>query len=226
MVVSYDIVSRLVDETESLQQISALKFGSAVKSLTSYGAYLVQTYHYVVASVPLMQAAVATEFARSQLPFKQYLTHHIEEENGHEKWLLDDLSLLGYSEASVRGSVPLPEVAQLAGAQYYTIFHWHPLGLLGYIYALESAPPNSEFLNTLTVKYGIPLAALGTLYAHALDDVDHRESLLNLLRSLELDNFQEETIIHSACNTLRSLIGILNALSDMSEQEIALEYPR
>jgi hypothetical protein len=224
MIVSYDIVSRLVDETESLQQISTLKFRSAIKDLTSYAAYLVQTYHYVVASVPLMQAAVTTEFARSHMPFQQYLTRHIEEENGHDKWLLEDLLSLGYSEASVRCSFPLPEVAQLAGAQYYTIFHLHPLGLLGYIYALESAPPNREFLTALTVKYGVPSTALRTLHAHASDDVEHRESLLTLLRSLELDNFQEETIIHSACNALRSLIGILSALSCMSESEIAREY--
>jgi len=101
-----------------------------------------RTYDVARASVPLMEAAQARCQALSSSDavaagLIPYLAYHIEEELNHDVWLLDDLEELGVARDLVLARPPSLTAARLVGAEYYWIYHDHPIALTGYIAALE-----------------------------------------------------------------------------------------
>ena len=106
-----------------------------------------------------------------------YLERHIEEERGHDEWLLEDLEALGVSRAEVRTRAPADSTARAVGAQYYWIRHDHPVALLGYVAVVEGRPPSVAFLDEIVARTGLPSSAFRTLYRHAESDVGHGRDL-------------------------------------------------
>jgi hypothetical protein len=123
-----------------------------------YPAYLVLSHGIIRASVPLMAAARerARELAGDPVAaaVADYCGRHIEEELGHDDWLLEDLAFLGVDPEDVRTRPPSPTVAALVGAQYYWIRHVHPVGLLGYVLLLEGWPPTPATVDELRRRTG------------------------------------------------------------------------
>ena len=123
------------------------------------------------AGVPLMEAARARASELADDPvadgLAEYLDEHIPEEEEHDGWLLEDLELLGVAGGSVLERPPSSTVAALVGAQYYWIFHYHPVALLGYIAVLEGYPPDPAEVDRLSRRMALPTGAFRTLAAHA-----------------------------------------------------------
>ena len=119
--------------------------------------YLFLVHCIIRASVPLMEAAVAAAQSKgagdavaSQLA--DYFSHHITEETDHDEWLLDDMEVLGFRREEILNRVPPPEVAELVGAQYYWLYHAHPVALLGYVAVLEGDPPLEQELESAALR--------------------------------------------------------------------------
>ncbi len=74
----------------------------------------------------------------------EYYKKHIQEEMNHDEWILNDLQSIGVPHEESLSRKPLQSVAELVGSQYYWIYHWHPVCLLGYISFLEGDPPTRE----------------------------------------------------------------------------------
>lgn len=172
-----------------------------------YPPFLAVMHGVIRASVPLMQAALERArilaaddpVAAQMVP---YLTHHIPEERGHDDWLLDDLRALDMDPAEVVHRPPSPLVAELVGAQYYWIHHYHPVGLLGYIAVIEGYPPKLEAVTDLTLRSGYPKAAFRTFAKHAHLDPRHSDDLDHLLDSLPLQPEHQSVIGLSALRTV------------------------
>jgi hypothetical protein len=174
-----------------------------------YPEYLVLSHGIIRASVPLM--AAARERART-LPgdavagmVAGYCARHIEEERGHDDWLLEDLASLGVDPDVVRIRPPSPTVAALVGAQYYWIHHVHPVGLLGYVLLLEGWPPTPGTVDELRRRTGYAPAAFRTLLAHADLDPHHGEELDEVLDALPLSPAQRELLGVSALSSCARL---------------------
>jgi pyrroloquinoline quinone (PQQ) biosynthesis protein C len=149
----------------------------------AYPAFLVETYHYVKHSCDLMrQAYQGIEPGRRAL--RGFIEQHIGEEAGHEVWLLDDLERLGFDRDEVVRSEPLSETVDMIGAQLYVMRFMRPAGLLGYVYLMESTPPNATFLRALADAYGLDPGAMTFLLRHGEADIVHREELSNVLDTL------------------------------------------
>lgn len=208
-----NLAESLARVTQPYHQIAAAKWRSAVSDRATFVDYLVSTYHYVAASVPLMETALCTPGIETLPGYADYLREHVEEERDHDLWLLEDLEALGLGREQVRARLPEDAVAQMAGAAYYAIAHLHPVGLLGYIYALESAPPTDAYLDGLKRRFGLPEAALRTLREHGERDLDHRRELFEFVAGLTLSPWQTELVEHLAVSTLRGLGAIFDALA-------------
>jgi hypothetical protein len=143
-----------------------------------------------------------------------YLEEHIDEERDHDEWLLDDLELLGRRRDPTLARVPSPTIAGLVGAQYYWIFHYHPVVLLGYISLLEGYPPSTELIERLMRATGYPRDSFRTMLAHAELDPGHRDELNELLDSLPLTPEQASALGVNAMWTVVTFTRAIDELLD------------
>jgi hypothetical protein len=173
-------------------------------------------YYVAQAMVPLMEAAL--ERARELAPhdavaegLATYLERHIPEEmHGDEPGgaTLDDLAALSVDPVALRENPPPPKIAALIGAQYYWIFHYHPVALFGFL-ELEAYHPHEPALERLIEATGLPRSGFRQLLLHAKLDVAHARELHRVLDSLPLDPSHERLIGLSALQTVALLADAL-----------------
>jgi hypothetical protein len=167
--------------------------------------YMYATHCMIRASVPLMRVA-AEQCRQFSDPVAKaigsYFAKHIREEMHHDDWLLEDLAVLGYDPAELLKQPPSGWVAAMVGSQYYWIYHYHPVALLGYIAVMEGYPPTEEQVDSLVARTGYPHAAFRTMLRHAKLDPHHRDDLDRLLDSLPLTPEQVSVIGVSALQTV------------------------
>lgn len=129
-------------------------------------------YRVIVASAPLLDFAIK----RSEGELKAYYVRHLEEEIGHDEMLLDDMRALGVE------TIPHDyAAAQIAGAQYYFIAHFHPALLLGYMMVLESRPFSLTQIEEVEAAHGSTLTALRH---HSKHDAQHLAELTAMRANL------------------------------------------
>jgi pyrroloquinoline quinone (PQQ) biosynthesis protein C len=143
-----------------------------------------------------------------------YLEQHIPEELDHDEWLLDDLEVVGVERSTVLSRAPAPSVAALVGAQYYWIFHYHPVALLGYIAVLEGYPPSLALIDGLVMSTGYDRSAFRTLIAHSELDPGHSDELDELLDRLPLTREQSGVVGLSAISTVRLIANVFDEVAD------------
>jgi hypothetical protein len=168
--------------------------------------------------VPLMEAALAR--ARELAPedrvapgLADYLEKHIPEEMHSDEpggATLDDLAALGVDDDRLR-KPPRPEIAALIGAQYYWIFHHHPVALLGFL-ELEAFHPHTPTLELLQQRTGLPREGFRQLFIHAKLDVAHARDLHRVIDALPLELEHEQLIGLSALQSIDLLAQALLAV--------------
>jgi hypothetical protein len=171
-----------------------------------YPAMLFCIHSMARASVPLMNAAVDRLRAMTAVdpisaPLIGYFIRQIPKETGHDDWLLEDLEALGHPREGILARMPPPTVAALVGAQYYWIFHHHPVALLGYILVVESEPPSVELVERTVTKTGLPREAFRGFFRHAVLESAHNDALDEFLDSLPLSREQQGLIGVSVIQT-------------------------
>jgi hypothetical protein len=181
-----------------------------------YPVYLRRMHEVVRASVPLME--LAAQRCRLLGPvdpvavaLRHYLEAHIEQERGHDDWLLDDLAAADPGPAGA--GVPPPVVARLVGTQYYWIAQHHPVALLGYIAVLEGNAPDVRLANRIMATAGVSEAAVRTVRAHAELDTDHTGAVYALLDTLPLTPTQLAAVTVSGLHTTRALMALFEHIA-------------
>jgi len=172
--------------------------------------FLLVDYSISRATTPVMEAAYAVARTRSDSDpvaacVAEYLSRHIPEELHHDEWLLADLEALGQKREQVLERLPSPTAAALVGAQYYWIFHAHPVSLLGYLAVMEGEPPSTSFLQEVITKTGLPVKAFRTFIEHAHLDPQHTDELNDVLDRMPLNEKHKCLIGVSAVQTVHWL---------------------
>ena len=172
--------------------------------LTELFQELLFKFHCSVrASVPLLESALERckeisdqcSVATALIP---YYAEHIEEERGHDEWLLEDMEVLGLDRNEVLARIPSADMASLIGAQYYWIKHAHPVATLGYLAAVEGEPIAVDKLDRIVATTAIPREALTSFYRHAELDINHSADLWRLIDELDLTAWHKELVTQSA----------------------------
>jgi hypothetical protein len=184
--------------------------------LAAYARYLAAMYPVTRAAVPLMK------FARQRClrhpadplsrPLAAFLTRHIREERGHDRWVRSDLAALGADPDEAGRALPSPAVTGLLGAQYQLIASVHPVTLLGCIAILESAPPSQGLIEHVRTLAGDGPTA--TLTRHAASDARHGGEIFALLDRLRLDARLRASVGFSALFTARQAVALFDELAD------------
>ena len=184
--------------------------------------FLIQLHRVMRGGIALMQtardrAATLAENSSGDLVARDtsaYLAMHLEEEKGHDQWLLDDIESLGIPAETVLRTTPLPAVVSLVGAQYFWALHIHPVTLFGYLIVLEGYPPLTEQLEEIRLRTALPATAFRCLKSHAEDDPDHIATLNRTLDAMPLTPEQSKFLALSAFHTIDAVASVFEELLD------------
>jgi pyrroloquinoline quinone (PQQ) biosynthesis protein C len=174
----------------------------------AYAHYLVQTYHYVRWTTPLLAEAGHRLKRLGRLPrLAELLIQKSAEERGHERWLLADLKNLGWSAERVEGSERCPAVLAYIAWNRYTTASGAPTAFLGTAYVLEylSVQRAASTVERLLSANAIPniRKAVTFLRGHGDADGQHVAELGAVLRSLT--NPEEQSALLLSARTTRAL---------------------
>jgi pyruvate-formate lyase-activating enzyme len=203
------------------------EFWASPDPARSYADYLVMLHQVVRASVPLMEHAL--ERARSlqgdpvAAALIPYLEHHIPEERGHDRWLIEDLTEIDPALVLETERMPSPAVAEMIGAQYYWLEHHHPSTVLGYIQFAEGNPPTEAGIERLRGLTGLPRQAFRTVRRHAVIDQRHRADLFAFIDSLALTEQQVAALSTAATHASTAYIRIYRDLQRRADERAARE---
>ena len=176
--------------------ILAALAGEATRA--QYIAFLTQAYHHVRHTVPLLMACGARlpghmEWLRSAV------VHYIEEEIGHQEWILDDIAAAGGDAEAVRNGQPSLETELMVAYAYDTIMRNNPVGFFGMVYVLEGASVQLATLVAKSLQHSLdlPLTAFSYLTSHGTLDLEHIEDFRELVNRLE-NRADHAAIVHCA----------------------------
>lgn len=157
----------------------------------AYSEWLAQTYFFVVNSTRILALAGArTPLSQNEL--HQRFIEHANEEKGHEKLLLKDLTELKRTINTFQEKAP---TAALYKTQYFWIEHRTTDAFMGWVVVLEAfAAKFGPYIYSRTKKAHGEKASL-FLKVHAHEDQDHIEKAYKEINNLPKE-FQNETVLN------------------------------
>jgi pyrroloquinoline quinone (PQQ) biosynthesis protein C len=167
-------------------------------TLESYVAFLTQAYHHVKHTTPLLMA-VGARIPSEQEWLRDAIAHYIEEELGHQEWILNDIEACGYDAEKVRHGQPAMATELMVAYAYDTINRNNPLGFFGMVQVLEgtSIAAASTAADHIRENLDLPKEAFSYLYSHGALDLEHIDFFESLMNRIESEDDQQ-AIIHCA----------------------------
>jgi pyrroloquinoline quinone (PQQ) biosynthesis protein C len=195
--------ARLLEQTASARQqlLTTPIIQGALRgevSLPSYLAFLREAYHHVRHTVPLLHAMKAALPARLAW-LQPALDEYIEEEAGHDEWILDDICACGGDAEAVRHGQPGHATEVMVAYAYDTIARVHPLGFFGMVHVLEGTSVSLALLaaDAIQKPLALPDAAFSYLRSHGTLDQAHTAHFAMLMDDVT-DPADQAAIVHAA----------------------------
>ena len=104
-------------------------------TLAEYQAFLTEAYHHVKHTVPLLMA-VGSRLSSAQEYYREAIAEYIEEELGHQEWVLNDLAATGADKEQVRHGTPRLATELMVAYAYDTVLRGNPLAFFGMVLQL------------------------------------------------------------------------------------------
>ena len=167
-------------------------------SLASYLAFLREAYHHVRHTVPLLAAC------RDRLPphldwIRPALDEYIDEETGHDEWILDDIMAAGGDAQAVRDGRAGTATEVMVAYAYDTIARGNPLGFLGMVHVLEGTSVALALAAADRIQAGLALPddAFTYLRSHGTLDREHTAQFEMLVNAID-EPKDQDAIVHAA----------------------------
>jgi pyrroloquinoline quinone (PQQ) biosynthesis protein C len=163
-----------------------------------YAAFLCQAYHHVKHTVPLLMAT-GGRVSQDREFLRVALAEYIEEEQGHQEWVLNDIEACGYDRELARDAVPNAATEMMVAYAYHVIDRVNPVGFFGMVHVLEGTSVNvaDQAAQCIQQSTGLPHSAFSYLRSHGALDVSHVAFFENLMDRIE-DREDRRVIIHCA----------------------------
>lgn len=177
-----------------------------------YIAFLSQAFHHVKHTVPLLMA-VGTRLSDSQEFIRSAVAEYIEEEIGHQEWILNDIAAAGSDKEKVRHSQPAFETELMVSYAYDLINRKNPLGFFGMVHVLEgtSIAVADNAASAIQNALGLPESAFTYLKSHGSIDIEHVKFFEALMNKID-DKDSQDLIINSAKKFYRLYADIFRNL--------------
>jgi pyrroloquinoline quinone (PQQ) biosynthesis protein C len=186
-------------ERNELQSLPIIRAGASGQvSLAAYIAFLTEAYHHVKHTTPLLMACGARLPERYEW-LRTAVAEYIEEEVGHQEWILNDIKACGGDAEAVRNGKPRVATELMVAYAYDTIARGNPVGFFGMVLVLEgtSVALATHAGQALQQSLGLGKNAFSYLSSHGSLDVGHvgfYESLINRIT----DPADQACLIHCA----------------------------
>lgn len=199
-----DLLKATEQERNTLMSLPLIQQGGAGKiSLQTYIAFLTQAYHHVKHTTPLLMACggrLSGEYEWLRTAIGEY----IDEEMGHQEWVLNDIETCGGNKEAVRKSAdtntsPSQATELMVAYAYDMIYRVNPVGFFGMVLVLEgtSTAVATQAGEQLMTSLNLPKKAFSYLLSHGSLDISHvsfYESLMNQVT----DAKDQAMVIHTA----------------------------
>jgi len=187
-------------------------------SLERYLAFLHEAFHHVSHTVPLLRECKAA-LPPSNRWLREQLDAYIDEEVGHDQWILNDILAAGGNPNTARSGVPGHATDVMVAYAYDTIVRRNPLGLLGLMHVLESSSSSLTLLATEQIQKCLQLPKSALSYLHSRSTRDQQRAALLVLLVNQIGNPRDRADIIYAARTFYRLYGdVLRSLPLPSTQ--------
>jgi pyrroloquinoline quinone (PQQ) biosynthesis protein C len=199
-------------ERNSLMSLPLITQGATGNiSLETYIAFLTQAYHHVKHTTPLLMACGGRLTAEYEW-LRTAIGEYIEEEMGHQEWVLNDIQACGADKEAVRNS-KTPETGASQATElmvayaYDMINRVNPVGFFGMVLVLEgtSTAVATQAGEQIMSNLKLPKSAFTYLMSHGSLDISHvafYESLMN-----QISNPNDQAIVIHAAKNFYKLYG-------------------
>jgi len=166
-------------------------------SLEQYIAFLTEAYHHVKHTVPLLMLT-GSKISHEDEWLRTHMAEYIEEEIGHEKWILNDIQACGGDKLKVEQSEPSFATELMVAYAYDSINRINPLCFLGMVHVLEgtSVQLATNAANSIKKSLNLPQNAFSYLISHGDLDQDHQKFFEDIVNRLDS---QQLAIVIKAC---------------------------
>lgn len=210
----YDILTdTTADDRQSLYATPIIERAlRGTVSLEQYLAFLTQAYHHVKHTTALLMACGGRLPERLDW-LRTAAAHYIQEEIGHEQWILSDIQVCGGNPEAVRRGRPHTATEVMVAYAYHTVDRGNPVGFFGMVYVLEgtSVALAGRVAETLQSSLGLPPQAFSYLSSHGALDQEHVEFFAGLMDRLT-DSRDQAAVVHGARVFYRLYGDIFRAL--------------
>jgi len=219
---------QLVEQTntqkQALVEIEFIQRGVAGNvTLSEYVAFLSQAYHHVKHTVPLLMAC-GSRLLERQKWLQKAIAEYIEEELGHEEWILSDIKHCGADPDAIRHGKPSLATELMVSYAYDMINRVNPAGFFGMVYVLEgtSVALATTAAEAIQQQLDLPKKAFSYLTSHGSLDISHVDFFEKLMNQIT-DKTDQAVIIHSA-NVFFKLYGDIFRSLDESYKSSEVNY--
>ena len=196
----YDQLQQQTEEArESLLSIPLIQRGVRGElSLEEYIGFLTQAYHHVKHTVPLLMAC-GSRLTDEQEWLREAIAEYIDEEKGHQEWILSDIAACGGDAEAVRNGEPNLSTELMVAYAYDTVTRGNPLGFFGMVNVLEgtSTALATRAARAIQKSLGLPEKAFTYLLTHGDLDIGHMEFFKGLMNRIESPD-DRHSIVHAA----------------------------
>ena len=163
-----------------------------------YVAFLGQAYHHVKHTVPLLMECGFCLPERLHW-LRQAVGEYIEEETGHEQWILDDIAACGGDADAASSANPSPATETMVAYAYDSIQRRNPVGFFGMVFVLEgtSVQLASQAAAAIRDRLDLPDRAFRYLNSHGALDLSHIKFFAGLMNRIDSPKDQE-AVVHCA----------------------------
>ncbi len=213
-----NLFRRLQDETAEDRQylLDSPVIGRCMAgnvTLADYVAFLTEAYHHVKHTVPLLMA-VGSRLPDSKEWLRVAVAEYIEEEIGHQEWILNDIASCGLDKEAVRRSRPSAATELMVAYAYDTVSRVNPLGFFGMVHVLEGTSVSiaDQAADAIEQALGLPDRAFTYLRSHGALDKEHVRFFEDLMCRIT-DPLEQEQVLHSARMFYRLYANIFRSLT-------------
>jgi hypothetical protein len=177
-----------------------------------YVRFLGQAWHHVRQTVPLLMACGARLKPEYEW-LRRHIAHYIEEEIGHDDWILKDIRMAGGDAEQARQCPPLPATELMVAYAWDTIQRGNPVGFFGMVFVLETTSTELASLaaGVLEGSLGLPRQAFTYLHSHGALDLEHVDFFRRLVAELPTAA-DRQAVLHAARMFFRLYGDVFRAL--------------